>query len=146
MKRIILFFVSSLFIVLSCQTNPSSKITNGGISKIEKTAEELKAELKRKEQENALNYISAMATMRENFIGEKVIEGVIINTSTVTPFKDPILEIKFYSKTNTELNSQKKTIYELLNPNSQIGFKIKTIAPKETEKFSAKVIEVTPIE
>jgi hypothetical protein len=83
--------------------------------------------------------------MRENFSGEKVIEGTLSSNSTVSNYKDVILAITFFSKTGTELTTQRHVIYEALTPHSKVKFKIKTYAPNATEEFSVKIYSATPI-
>lgn len=72
------------------------------------------------------NYLSVDGTYHPNFLGDKLkINGVIHNTATVTIYKDVVIEVIFYSKTNTEIGREQYTIYDYFVPNSKKGFKLK---------------------
>ncbi len=72
------------------------------------------------------NYLDAGGKYRENFIGDKIkIDGIITNNATVTTYKDVVVQITFYSKTNTEIGTESYTIYEFFPPNSKKDFKLK---------------------
>jgi hypothetical protein len=149
MKKVIyLYFFGISLYTVSCEvgagnnSNPSYSYQQPAR---EKTAQELREELRQKEQQEFINYLDVRATMRENFIGEKVIEGTLLSNSTVSNYKDVVLAITFFSKTGTELTTQSHVIYEALTPHSKVKFKIKTYAPNATEGFSVKIYSATPI-
>jgi len=117
----------------------------------EKTEEELKTELQQKEKEKPLEYISIDASMNKNLVKEEtwlsnaeydgwIISGYITNKATLAQFKDIELQIEYYSKTNTVLNSEVQIIYEFSEPNSSIPFSIKVYPPDEFEKYNIVVI------
>jgi hypothetical protein len=71
------------------------------------------------------NYLSADETYHPNFLGDKLkIDGVIHNTATITTFKDVVIEVIFYSKTNSEIGREQYTIYDYFVPSSKKGFKL----------------------
>jgi len=71
------------------------------------------------------NYLSADGTYRPNFLGDKLkIDGVIHNKATATTYKDVVIDVVFYSKTNTEIGREQFTIYDYFVPNSKKGFKL----------------------
>lgn len=111
---------------------------------IEKTPEQLKAELVEKEKQNPSQYLDNKATMRTNLIDQKVIEGTVSNTASVAIFKDLVLEVSFLSKTQSIISTQKFTIYEVIAPQQTVNFKFKTYAPTGTEGFSAMIVDATP--
>lgn len=107
----------------------------------EKTPEELRAELKLKEETHPEQYIIANITTRENWIGETVIEGSVNNTATVAVFKDVVIEMSFISKTGSIIGIKNFTVYEIINPQQNVGIKkIKIFAPGETKSFSVRVV------
>lgn len=72
------------------------------------------------------NYLSADGTYHPNFLGDKLkINGVIHNKATVTTYKDVVIAVIFYSKTNTEIGREQYTIYDYFVPNSKKGFTLK---------------------
>ena len=108
---------------------------------VEKTPDELRAELLQKENENPKEYLKANITMRENLLGEKVFEGTITNNATLASFKDVVVEISFLSKTESMLGTEKFTVYEKFPPRGSVSItKHKTFAPKQTEKCTYAIV------
>jgi hypothetical protein len=139
--------IISFFILFSCNSNSSNSSDTTETPK-EKTADELRQELKQKEQQEPSKYLKTQAGMRRNLIDETVVEGTISNSSTSATFKDPVLEIVFLSKTNTQLSVQRKQVFELLSPGNSVKFKIKTFTSKDVQKCdsSPKIISATAVE
>ena len=72
------------------------------------------------------SYLTADGTYRPNFLGDKLkISGLIHNKATVTTYKDVVIDVIFYSKTNTEITREKYTVYDFFGPNNQKEFKLK---------------------
>ncbi len=144
MKKPLLILASFAVVVVisSCQSSSGNSSFSFGK---EKTAEEIRAELKQKEQQEFNKYVDAKASMRRNIIGETVLEGTILNSATMASFKDIVLEFTFISKTGTEIETQTHTVYEIVYPNKLVNFKIKTVASKAAANFSFKLINATPI-
>lgn len=111
----------------------------------EKSPEELKQELKSREQSNPVEYLDISFNLRMNLLGEDVIEGYIFNNATMATFKDVQLHIRYYSKTKTLINSEKQVLYEYLAPRSKKEFKIKTYSPKGTKTIGIDVIDGTAV-
>ncbi len=111
-----------------------------------KTPEQLRAELIEQERQNPAQYLTDETTMRTNLIGEKVIEGTVINTASVATFKDIILQVDFLSKTEAVISSKRFTVYEVLVPKQSARFKFKTFAPYGTDGFSASIIDAATID
>ena len=108
---------------------------------VEKTLEDLKAELLQKENENPKEYLKANITMRGNLLGEKVFEGSITNNATLASFKDVVIEISFLSKTESVIGTEKFTVYENFTPRRTVSIKkYKIFSPKETEKFKYEIV------
>jgi hypothetical protein len=109
----------------------------------EKSPEELRAELAKKEQNNPTEYLKGKMGMRSNLIGEKILEGVVVNNATIATFKDIVLKVSFLSKTNSIIGSKEFTFYEILAPKETKAFKFKTFTPKEVKDFSFEIIGAT---
>ena len=104
------------------------------------TAQALKADVPL----TPLYNLDAQITMRGNFIGEKVFEGLITNKSTTQSFKDAVVEITFLSKTGTPLGQKQFTIYERIGPRQSVSIKkIKVFAPNNTRTSSQRIISAT---
>lgn len=79
-----------------------------------------------KEAAYPLNYLTAGGEYKENFLGDKLkIKGFIRNAATVTTYKDVVVEVVFYSKTGSEINTEKYTLYEFYRPATQSLFELK---------------------
>jgi hypothetical protein len=71
-------------------------------------------------------YLNASGTYKPNFLGDKLkINGTIENKATVTNYKDVIVEVIFYSKTDSEIAREQYTIYDFFGPNAKKEFKLK---------------------
>ena len=140
MKNIIIFIlIISLF---SCGRNSQE---NAATQVVQKTPLELRKELLLKEQGNPKVYLKYEGTWRKNFIGESVLEGTISNTATLANFKDVILNITWTTKTNTELKTEQKIVYEFLSAGKSIDYKIKVKAPSETGGARVNINSATAV-
>ena len=91
-----------------------------------------------------VNYLKADGTYNNNFIGDKVkINGVITNSATVTTYKDIIVRVNFYSKTNTLIGTEDYTLYEFYQPNSTQEFKLKVKAYSNVSSLGWEVINAS---
>lgn len=120
-----------------------------------KSPEQLKLELKQKENKFPTSYLEADATMENKLkkgglfkkrkIDGQIIKGTIRNSATIAIFKDAVVELIFYSKTNTQISRKRYTIYERFLPNNSKDFKFEIDAPKATDSFSISVVDASPI-
>lgn len=76
----------------------------------------------------------------------KVIEGKLSSSSTIAKYKDVVVNVNFYTKTDTYLSSEEFVVYEFVNPGSEVDFKIKTKAPKGYDKLSLEIIEAKSVD
>lgn len=107
----------------------------------DKTPEEIRADLKTKEESDPTQYLEAKLTYRKNFIDETVIEGDIHNSASIASFKNVVIEVSFLSKTDAVLGTKTFTVYERINPQQQQKIKkIKIYAPDQTQKLSVNVV------
>jgi len=99
------------------------------------------ARLTLKEQESLYptSFIKSDGTYRRNLIGEWVMEGSVTSKATVANYKDVVLNISYYSKTNTLIGSEQHTLYEYLAPGSTVQFKIKSFGYKGTSGIGVEV-------
>jgi hypothetical protein len=111
-----------------------------------KTAAELRAELLATEQAAPADYLVVEGTYRRNFISQLVLEGDIASGATLATYKDPVLTVTWYSKTQTEIGTQQYPVYELLRPHSTAHFKLKTSAPGEVASVAMGISSATPVE
>ena len=72
------------------------------------------------------SYLNATSTYKPTFLGDQLkINGIIENKATVTTYKDVIVEVIFYSKTDSEIAREQYTIYDFFAPNTKKEFKLK---------------------
>lgn len=108
----------------------------------EKTQEEIKIDLKSKEEAEPLKYLSLSYDVREAFDGRTRITGRVSNKASVAKFKDVVIRMTFYTKTDTEIDTEEKTVVEFLAPNSAKNFNWKIATPRKTAKVSLQIIDV----
>lgn len=151
MKRIVCFLFISLLVFYSC-INSSQRA---------KTPEELRNELKQKEQQNPLNYledINIVLTPQYKLVKKEtlfrsaeyasdgvVLQGQIKNSATLAKFKDLRFKVKFYSKTETIIDEESYVLYEFFEPNSVRNISVKAETPISYEGFSFVIIGATPV-
>lgn len=108
------------FIVLAIITNYADK------SDSPPTYEESIMTIAEMEAATPVNYLNADGKYHPNLLGDKLkINGIIHNKATVTTYKDVVIDVIFYSKTNSEINREQYTIYDFFGPNTQKEFKLK---------------------
>lgn len=103
--------------------------------------EATKLSLEEQEKIAPVTFLEVSGTFRENLIGETVVEGIVKSNASVAKYKDLVLTVNFYTKTDTYLRSEDFILYEFINPGSELEFKIKTSAPEGSEKIGLEVKE-----
>ena len=104
----------------SCNSGSSGSYDSGS------SYQETKMTLEDKEKQNPTSFLSTDGTYRKNLLGEWVLEGTISNSATIATYKDVVLEINFYSQTETHLGTEEEAIYEYFPAGKTKNFKIKT--------------------
>jgi hypothetical protein len=134
-KSIIKILLPIILLFSSC--NNSSNYSE------EKTLnyEENKISFEDQEKSDPLKFLTFEGSYRESLFGRQiVIKGTITNSATIAIFKDIVLDITFYSKTNTVISTETNTVYDYFEPNSTKNFKLKLKAPKGTSSVDWKII------
>lgn len=149
MKSKIIFILFLSMLQFSCNNSNSEK---------PKTAEELKQELKTKEEIMPTQYLTIEnATMTQNLVREAglfrdakydgwLAKGIIKNSATIAKYKDVVITIELYSQTETVIETKDYVIYEYYEPNSSKEFTIKINTPDATNKFHMTVKDATPVQ
>jgi hypothetical protein len=90
------------------------------------------------------SYLNATGTYKPTFLGDQLkINGVIENKATVTNYKDVVIEVIFYSKTNSEIAREQYTIYDFFGPHSKKEFKLKVKNYSNVETIGWNVFNAT---
>lgn len=106
------------------------------------TYEEKVLTVEETEMSQPKRFLVADGTYNRNFWGTKVkLQGKITSKATVAKFKDPVVQVTFFSKTKTILKSEEYTIYELIAPGKTINFMLKLEISKEVETVGWEVID-----
>ena len=134
MKRIFIVLVVSIA-VFSCNNNGAS-IADSEKDSYEKTKESLRE----KEENNPQNFLIISGNDKHNLLGQTVVKATISNKASVASFKDVDIQLDFYSKTGTLLETDKETVYEMINPGESESFKTKYFAPKGTDSVALKIL------
>ncbi len=134
MKRIFIFLVVSVAI-FSCNNNEASN-TDSDKDNYEKTKESLRET----EEKNPQNFLIISGDNKNNLVGQTVVKAIISNKASVAIYKDVDIQLDFYSKTGTLLETDKETVYEILNPGESKSFKTKYFAPKGTDSVALKIL------
>lgn len=138
--------LSVAILLTACENNRSYDNFNDQLTEespeIEKSPEELRAELKNSEEDSPLDYLSCgkvrmfpqeIQTRSAGLFHDAeyepdgaIFRGTIENNATLGRFKDAKIKIQFYSQTNTLIEEQNYVIYEYLEPQSTTTFSFKT--------------------
>lgn len=82
------------------------------------------------EQADPVSFLNAGGTYKENFWGDIIkIHGEVQNTATVANYKDVIIEVIFYSATNTELERKRYTVFDYFPAHSKKKFELRIDKP-----------------
>ncbi len=102
--------------------------------------DQAKESLLKKETNNPASFIRVTGSDKRNLVGQTVVKGMLVNSASVAVYKDVDVELKFFSKTGTLLETDKETFYEILHPGETREFKTKYFAPKGTDSVALRVI------
>lgn len=99
-----------------------------------------KEQLLKKEQKDPAAFLVVSGKNKKNIVGQTVIKGTVSNKASVATFKDVDIKLSFYSKTKALLETDKETIFEILEPGESKDFKTKYFAPKGTDSVALQVL------
>ena len=135
MRLLIISLLLTFF--ASCDSNSNSPSNS--------SYENTKMSLEDKEKANPLSFLSAKGTYRKNLINQWVFEGTIANTATLATYKDVVLRIVYYSKTNSEVGSEDKTVFEYFKPGTNQEFKIKSRGYEGAETVGFEIVSAAAL-
>jgi len=129
-KNTFLILVSAL-ILSSCNNNNSG---NSTYQQKVQTVEEI-------EKENPARFLDASGTYNPNIWGTAMkVHGTIKNNATVANYKDVTIEITFYSKTETVLDTKQYKIYDFFPAHETKNFELKIDKPSACQKLGWKAV------
>lgn len=131
--KLLLFILSFIFFSCGSDTDINAKLEK-------ENYKVTKNELLQKEQKSPQAFLSISGHNKKNIVGQTVVRGILINRASVAVFKDVDIKLSFYSKTKTLLETDKETVFEILEPGESKNFKTKYFAPKGTDSVGLEVI------
>ncbi len=131
----IFILISVCFVMYACSNNDTSS-TDSEKDSYEKTKESLLE----KEQKSPQKFLIISGNDKHNLVGQTVVKATITNKASIASYKDVDIQLDFYSKTGTLLETDKETVYEIINPGESKSFKTKYFAPKGTDSVSLKIL------
>jgi hypothetical protein len=123
-----------------------------------KSADKIRDELRIKEQNSPLDYLTIQASINENKVQTRnptmfrrskykidgyILNGTISNIATLAVFKDIEIKVTFISKTGTKISSEKFFVYDNSFPNNNVNFEHKIYPPDGTSNFEYKIISAS---
>ena len=126
--------VASLITILFLSCNSENSVKEND------SYNETKTSLLKKEEKNPARFIVVKGDSKKNIVGQTVVRGTLHNTASVAIFKDVDIKLSFYSTTKALLETDRETIYQILNPGEAQDFKTKYFAPKGTDSVALEVI------
>jgi hypothetical protein len=133
--------VIAIFFILSYLNNKGS-----GSQNIDpQTYQEKVMTVEEIEKANPSQFLDASGNYRENLFGDAMkVNGTIKNNATVANYKDVVVEVIFYSETDTELDRKQYTIFDFVPAHSTVTFKLKIDRPQACKKLGWNAISATP--
>ena len=105
-----------------------------------------KESLLKKEIKTPKDFLVVGGHDKKNLVGQTVVKGVITNKASVAVFKDVDIQLRFYSKTRALLETDRETVFEVLQPGESKNFKTKYFAPKGTDSVALDVLGAKVVE
>lgn len=133
MKKHFVLIILAAILLFGCNQNDSSE-------QKKESYELTKKELLSKEQKDPTAFISISGNKKKNIVGQTVVRGTLTNKASIAVFKDVDIKLSFYSKTKALLETDKETIFEILEPGESKDFKTKYFAPKGTDSVGLQVL------
>lgn len=123
-----IYLIATLLLINSC-TNFDTNSDNRSNQSAD--YEEAKLTVEESETANPLAFLSTDGKFRPALLGgDFLLEGTINNNATTVTYKDIVIDIEFYSKTNSLVGTKQKTFYEFIKPGDTYNFRFKIWAPK----------------
>jgi len=141
MRTYLVLLTAFSIILFSCGGNEAQNKSGE-----EESYKVTKESLLKKEVKTPQNFLVVGGHDKRNMLGQTVVKGTITNKATVAVFKDVDLKLSFYSKTRALLETDKETVFEVLQPGESKNFKTKYFAPKGTDSVALEVLGAKVVE
>lgn len=119
--------------------------TGGGGSGMESYQERVMT-IEETEKANPAQFLDAGGTYNENFWGDKMkLKVEVTNNATVATYKDVVIEVIFFTETDTELDRKRYVLYDVFPPTSKKTLDIKIETINNCKKLGWSAVTATPI-
>lgn len=99
-------------------------------------------QLLQEEINNSLNLVRVSKIAQNRIPFKKLhLEGRLYNDAAIAKFKDFVLSVELYSKTNTKLGAVNCTIYERIDPGKSLNFSKNITIPQGVKTFDITRLE-----
>lgn len=100
-----------------------------------------KMSIEEMERANPTQFLDATGHYRENFWGDKInVDCEVINSATVASYKDVVIVVTYYSKTDSKIGTDTHTLYEIFPPNTTTTVELKINNYKDVASISWDVV------
>lgn len=131
---VLLFIIIGFVIVqkLMNNDNPESYISQ-------------KMTIEQTENTYPLRFLSVEGNYNESFWGTKFkLKGKVTNKATISDYKDIIVRITYYSKTESVIGTQDYTIYQVFPSNKVTDFKLDVKNYKDVNSIGLELVNAIP--
>jgi hypothetical protein len=135
MKTLLVLSIAFSIILFSCSGDEAPKKSTE-----QESYKLTKESLLKKEIKRPQSFLVVEGHDKRNMVGQTVVKGTITNKATIAAFKDVDIKLSFYSKTRVLLETDKETVFEVLQPGESKNFKTKYFAPKGTDSVALEVL------
>lgn len=142
-KLVLVLLITFLVVSLINRGYSEPNYASSNLPVVEKSPEQLRAELLMLERNNPTDYIKGIFRNWENLMGERVIEVDFVNRATMANFKDIEILITFLSETQSEIGSKKYNVYKYLPAGQLIKHRLKVYGPSGTKNANVTVVSAT---
>lgn len=127
-----ILLLSVICFITSCKSDPATIDT--------KTYEAQKESLADKEKAKPLAFLHVKSEHRKNWIGQTVVDGTIINTATVSSYKNVRLKMLCYDKDSKVVEEHEDVLDAIIKPNTDKDFKLRYRLPRATDSISVNIM------
>jgi hypothetical protein len=162
-NKICLLGLVAAYLLLQACNNSQASIqappdNNPASTPTAKTEQQLRQELRTQEEAAPTINLSVSGSMQENQVliqkpdffhhsiykqDGYIIHGVIRSKASIARFKDVVVQITFYSETQTNLGSNNYIIYKYFEPNTETPFDLKVYPPPVMRNFGLSVVSAS---
>jgi len=133
---LVIIFIIGVIVIYSTLNQDTKDYGNGN------TYQEKVMTIQEIEESQPTNFLSADGNYDESFWGTNLkVHGKITNKATVATYKDALVRVTYYSKTNTVLKTNDYTIYEVFPPTSVKNFELRIENYKNVKTIGWDVIK-----